>query len=275
MTPALDTLPFDPKLDAEGQFLLATIGLADVLDGSPRAPTQRDLRRARVTARKARRELRRFVAAEGFDKPKKRAPFNYDRTLETLTDVSDAARMDQVYGAFGASADQEAVYGFVHAVVRVVEHLRAKMPVRVRQSLVGFRNDRPSDTEVGRWGDLYAVATDPWGVVDDLLAGRLSLRKVEALEAMYPAFYEALKDAVFLAVSDHKARHHSWQGPTYSKDLQLRILLGLPPMDSALAAKLQAVFKKQGEKEPAPAKASPRATSKLNESLLLPSQRDR
>jgi hypothetical protein len=131
-------------------------------------------------------------------------------------------------------------------MIGAVEFLYDKMPKNpydVEVPGISGRQYKPSAAELSKFERYVQVVESPISVFNEMEAGTLTRDHVEALEAVYPAFYKKLQQEVHAKVSELDAKgEHSLP---YKKRVQLGILFG-QPTDSSMTGRaivdLQATF---------------------------------
>lgn len=221
-----------------GDLLLAVVGLDRVLGDEPVKITQAMREGAQRLPAKMIRELRRFLLADSFDRFVPPAPINYKRVLDRLlAPPDDAARIEQL----AQLADPLEQMQLNVAANRALVVLRPLVPVLARQTITGPRHETPSDVAVARLRRALAIVADPAAVLAAMNAGTLLREEAGLLEAVFPKLYDALKGALPGLLTQIVSERPRFELVS-RRDRLLRVLLGGPTMDPALAKRLHEPF---------------------------------
>lgn len=163
-----------------------------------------------------------------------------DKAIKSASPRQDYERRQKELAAFRASPGprleaatrglegaRPEVRAAVQATVqRGVDFLTSKTPQRPAPP-AGLpphlaKQSPPSPDEVSRFQRYARAVDDPLSVLDDAKKGTLSREAIEAVKAVYPSVYEALRSQVNEALLARK------KPPSWAEGLQLGILLDLP-----------------------------------------------
>lgn len=272
----------DSIADLAPGTLLAVVGLDRLFAEKDRILVS-DKERAEMLPREIRRACQRFVQGEPLSgKLPRRGPFDYQRSLDWLTQAMDSenedegasGRVSQAFleriGARFRDDDSRIAAGFLADVQRVVPYLQSIVPIRTETTMAKTINIDPSDTEIAAFRRAWDIASDPMIILRDLEAGVLSPDQVPHFAALYPPLYSATKTQMGLAFADAQARKKSWRLP-YDHERQVAVLYGTDTMTPALSAELQKSFAAAGSSgAPAGGKGQPKgAPSKAGKTASL------
>ena len=238
--PAPDTAQAPtPTGNAQGESLLAVMGVACVLDADerPYLTVAKREAAAKLPATIA-KHIRAFLSAETFERGSYFETVDYLGTMTALQDRPNAAQLVDQFSEFSEDADETAA--FCQAAGGAVEYLTSVLPLSTRDTVVGPRAQIPCDQLVSRFRRAYTIVNDPMHALVELREGILGHHGVSVLVAVYPGIYGMIQAAVF----DELARlgtNAKWE-PRLAVDRQLRILMQAPTMTPGLAAELQKHF---------------------------------
>lgn len=228
------------------ESLLAVVGVAPFFADEPirfTADMRRDAERLPVTIRK---ELRRFVTSDAFDRERPLPEFAYKKALGQLTESMDPVRLADRIAKLDPDDSQELLVG----AGRAVEFLKAILPKRTRMTPLGPEPVEPSAADVSAFRRAYGVCNRPMVVLEDLNEGSLARDQMRALEAVYPGLYDAIKEATFEALTQLKTDKPKAELP-HKRSKQLSVLLlDAGAIDAPLAKVLQGHFAETDESQP-------------------------
>lgn len=183
---------------------------------------------------------------------RKRAREILDANAEYGTRVR--ARVEETFAAVSPQAPKLAASVATKAT-KGAQFLASKLPAPIvnAQSLTPSRPRPVSDVELEKFARYWSAVSSPVSVLEDLQRGKLAPEQVEALQAVYPEFYQSLRLKVVerLGALDSKGTL-----VPYRARLQLDLLLNLngagEPTASAQRVQL---FQGLRAEEPAPGEA--------------------
>jgi hypothetical protein len=244
----VDTLP--------GELLLAVVGLDSVIGDEPVKITQAMREEAMGLPRKLLRELRRFLTADSFDRFPAPQPLPYRKVADRLGrppgDVEDAARIDQLSRM--EHPDEQVALNL--AAERALAVLRPLVPRLTRQTVTGPKLEMPPDFALAKLRRALAIVADPVQTVTNMCCGTLLREEQQTMAAVYPALYTGAADAVPALLTAIVAERPTFELP-WRRDRLLKIFLGGPTMDPALAARLHQPFEPKQGHPPAPPPGAP------------------
>jgi hypothetical protein len=185
--------------------------------GDAGAPTTTGLRRAATG-----------LMRSGFQKPDETKEQAYTRNMDDLVRAQGemTARPDYFQAAFGELAEvaprlsaaiaQKAATGAGYLIQTAPAGTN-----RLDSLTPHLESPQVSDGEIQKWADRWSGVQAPLSILDDLKAGKLSRAKVEAVKAVYPRLYEAIRWGVMDQMSRARVK------PPYQTRLQLDTLLEL------------------------------------------------
>jgi hypothetical protein len=124
----------------------------------------------------------------------------------------------------------------VGTAVRAADFLASKAPKFIERDIFTEKNDQISDYETAKFNRYLKVVENPFTVLEDINAGKLTAQSIEALKTVYPALYQQINDRVFEILGSKNNKL------TYTQKTQLSLLLGIPvtsTMDPKFIAKMQ------------------------------------
>jgi hypothetical protein len=208
---------------APGELVLASTGVTVALRPGPVRITQEVLGRANpvAMAKSIARRLKRFMVArepaERLDPP----PFDYDELCDLLPQMQSEARHVENVAGFQTQFLADA---YAQQLGTAVGYIQREIPDKVAPAVVGGQRLRAPDYEIAAFRRRYCVLDRPLMVLDDLAAGWLVDDQVDALEAVFPTIYGAIKSSVMPALVEAAGGRQGWRLP-YAKDLQLQVLM--------------------------------------------------
>jgi hypothetical protein len=160
-------------------------------------------------------------------------------TLSTLASNPDALveRLGSQLGPIQEHAPGVAT-AYAATVSNALGFLNAKMPKSadpLNDVPALQRPYQPGDAELARFGRYVRAVADPSTVFEDLRHGRVTKEAVEALQAVYPRFYEDMKAQALDQLSGSK------KPLDYARRVALGNLLGTPLDSSARPARVIAL----------------------------------
>lgn len=224
--------------NVQGETLLAAIGLDALLSPEPlrvTAETRREAGRLGATIRK---EMRRFLTAANFDRDRPLPAFKYREALEQLTGELSATHVADKLGALKDETEKMALDA---AAGVALTFLRGILPKRSRQTSTGPQTVEPNMADLSAFRRAHAVVNRPLLVLEDLNEGALAGDQVDALAAVYPSLYDVVKQEIFLALADIKAKRPRFELAA-KKDKQLQVLLQTRTWNPELAREMQKAF---------------------------------
>lgn len=247
-----------------GEALLAVIGARAFLGPEPFRLTQDHRAKAGRLRATAAKELRRFLTSQEFDKERPNPEFDYQEALRLLSE--DPQPLDVANKLTG---DPEEGADLLVAAGNALEYLRQTLPKRTRSTLTGPKPVKPSDTDVSRFRRSWSVLNDPMVVLADLNEGVLVRDQVRALEAAFPALYDAIKQELQVALSNLAGSRKDAEVSRARAKL-LDVLMLSRSWDQALADEQQRSFV-EADAEQASGGGAP--SGKSTEGLNLPTRR--
>ena len=94
---------------------------------------------------------------------------------------------------------------------RIMEDLKVNFPIRIRETITGDIQLKPSTTDIARFARRWNVAIDPTIILTDLAEHSLSTEQVEALQTYYPEYLNLIKQMVLDQLVNIKAKRKDWQ----------------------------------------------------------------
>ena len=229
---------------APGELLMAVTGLTPALRPGPIRITQGVLAQANPVAwdKKIKRRLLRFL--QGKD-PKDEPPdFDYDEICDLLPEMQTEARNVENLAGFQTQFLAEK---YAEQLGAAVGYVQREIPDKTAPVVIGGQRLRAPDQEIATFARKYRVMDMPLLVLDEMCRGWLVDEQVEALVAVYPAIYDAIRRTVLETIVATSLGRKGWRLP-YEQDLQLGILLREPRIDGQVhAAMLQRWEEKRSE----------------------------
>ena len=188
------------------ELTLISIGLFPILNGNklhftPTKPASIE--------RQAKRLVQSFLAKESPDKLGKLPDFSWEDTNELLNNLNPEKTIEAVIQAF---TDNEALgMEVVGLASRIMEDLKVNFPIRIRETITGDIQLKPSTTDIARFARRWNVAIDPTIILTDLAEHSLSTEQVEALQTYYPEYLNLIKQMVLDQLVNIKAKRKDWQ----------------------------------------------------------------
>jgi hypothetical protein len=221
-----------------GEALLAAIGVDALLSPEPLRVTAETRREAGKLGATIRKDLRRFLTAAEFDRDRPLPAFKYREALELLTEQLDASHIAEKLGALKDEAEKMALDVAAGAALA---YLRQLLPRRARQTSTGPQTVDPNMADLSAFRRAHAVVNRPLLVLEDLNEGALASDQMDAIAAVYPSIYDVIRQEVFLALADIKAKRPRFELST-KKDKQLQVLLQTRTWNAELARDMQKAF---------------------------------
>lgn len=239
-------------MNANGEALLAAVGL-DAFLGSERRRLTVELREeaARLPGR-IKRALRAFLLATEFERFRAAERVSYKEILGLFTAPMDPAqRMAQLEAL---QADEDTV-ALSLAADRALAALQPLLPRRTREAITGPKAETPADFQLARFRRAHAIVDDPMRLFDSMAAGTLLREEVRIFQQVYPSLYDQAARDIPVLLASILAERPRFEVPG-RRDRLLRIFLQAETMDKALAKRLQVPFEKPSpEAAPPPTKA--------------------
>lgn len=179
--------------------------------------------------------LNREERAEASDLPS----FDLEETATLLETRAHPDDIQKTIAAFGAS-DQLAI-PVGQQVARIAAYVLSKLPRRSHLGLAGPVPLEPATSEFYRFRRLWALATRPLSIFDDLQEFAVSRDQAQSFADMFPATFATLWPQVQLALARKKTVAPKWQ-PSRQKELLLRVLCKQEAPSLALAKVLQPIY---------------------------------
>lgn len=233
-------------MSIEGEQILAVTGVTAALEPGPIRVTQDILGKAfgspgrevgLVTA--MRRALKRFLAGgRDWPEPGDFPPFDYDRTLELLTEPMTDARLRENAAFF---PDQALADDYMETLGTAIGYLQSILPLRVRQTLAGSTNVPPGDFSLSRFRRAYWVVDSPMVVLDDLASGLLLREQVDVMAKVYPELLAAARRMVLELIVEKRTASPTWEMPL-DRERKLATFLGVPANDVAVRQAVRQAF---------------------------------
>lgn len=203
--------------------------------------------------------LRQYLTSGDHAASDKLPPFDFADVGKLLLGTGSQAQSDAIHAGI---TDPALAGGVVNVASRIIAYLQPLYPHRVRVTMTGPVDGRPSDQDVARFRRVYQVADDPLLVLRDLNEGALSRGQVRSLQQLYPELYALIGDvAANTLVNVKSGRGKGWTLPR-RKEQGLRMLLGADSPGSLRLAEYQRTFQ-EPQKEPSGARAPDVDSTKL------------
>jgi hypothetical protein len=100
--------------------------------------------------------------------------------------------------------------------------LHGLVPRSPNMNALARDNWQPSDTEIDKFTRIAAAAEDPYSILDDMQAGRLTQEAVDTVKQLYPEIYHSIQMELVNNAEQIK------QSVSYKGQLQLGILFQAP-----------------------------------------------
>lgn len=144
-------------------------------------------------------------------------------------------KMEQA-SAEGHGAAPEISNALQSVTMRGLMFLNSKVQ-KPRQDLPYDRPSQPSKSDSIKFNRYYEAVHDPMGVLRDLAEGRVVPEKMEAMEAVYPAFLQQMRKEVI----GHMSNHLRQEKPlSYQRKVSISRFLGTPVASSLRPANFMA-----------------------------------
>jgi hypothetical protein len=145
-------------------------------------------------------------------------------------------RLARTTSALSAAAPETALQ-YAEGIQRGIQFLTSKMPnPRTEVNMLGLEREyKPSSMEMAKFQRYIQAIEMPMTLFDELESGTLTREHVEALKAVYPNLYARIQDEAAKMAQEHGSKL------SYSKRVQLGILLDIPTDDSLLGKNIQAL----------------------------------
>lgn len=253
------------------QFLVATTGFINFLEGSPKLLSVAAHEKAHQLTRKVRSAVRHYVAGSEWPGLSLEAvPFNWKR-LDAACDAFDPTNAkiwtDLVKCLPAEHAELSG--GYVGSMTRVVNYVMDQRPHNADVRMQGIRKRPPCASDQYRWQRCIEVAEEPLIVLQKLHEGRLTGAHVDCLGAMYPAILSVITGELIQALA---GQGKNWNLPR-DKERYLTLFLG-DFSDPGLQADIQAVIAKAKAQQGPPKNPSTAAGSRVAKSYG-PAEKDR
>ena len=252
------------------EFLVATTGFLDFLNGKPKTMTVERHEKAHGIVRKIRSAVRHYVA--GTEWPGlslEKVPFDWKKLDKACDDwdPTNAAPMTALVKCLPAEHAQMSG-GYVGAMLRVLNYVFDQRPHNADIRMQGIRRRPPCLSDQYRWQRCIEVAEEPLLVLQRLHDRRLTGAHVDCLTAMYPTILSTITGELIQALA---AQGKNWNLPR-DKERYLSLFLGDFSDPGLQAAVKDAIANSQTKKQtPGPAA---KASSKVADSYG-PASRDR
>lgn len=218
------------------ETMVAALGLARILKGNP-SFTMEAQEQSITFPKRAKALLLKAIARtapEGEDTEE--PPFDYDEAKKLLDadDTELEKRHDALYAALPDDI-QDDVQG---AATRAINYLQSVIPRQLTKTSARLGVSPPEPFALDRFARQWKVAMDPMWALREMASGSLDMVMVAALEAAYPEIYELVTGEGGLldeSIAAMKARRGDSWDVTDDQDRQVKILLGMDPIDMDLA----------------------------------------
>lgn len=227
------------------ESLTATFGLAPYLARKPQRLGAPEIKRAFTYGARLEEGLRAFLSSNKRSGKPELSEADYLEVLDRLSEQPGPQDVERLTADFG---DQELAMAYVRQLGRALGYLQGTVPRKTRTTLVGAKPVPPRDLDLARFRRALAVVDDPMIVIRHMAAESLVRDEVKALQAVYPALHDAMKQILFAVISELVADDQDWE-PTYARDEQLQVLLGTSTMTPGLARDIQQAYEQGKDQE--------------------------
>lgn len=231
-------------MDATPEAIVATIGIGRFLDGTARLHRY-VVDDAAALPMRITRDIRAFLASEHFSDPEPKLPeFDFTEVSRLLLETGNHAQAEAIKAGF---PDTDLADQVIAVASRIIEYLQERRPGKVRETMTGPVDHRPTDQQIAAFRRLYHVANDPTIVIADLAEGSLSRGQVRAVKDLYPELYRQMGAAVAAGVTAARAgKSARWTLPR-RKELALETLLDRSSLAPGQLQALQQGFAKKDQ----------------------------
>jgi hypothetical protein len=229
----------DEDLLLKAECIVAVMGIPHALKAKPRAPSESELRQAAKLPQTLRRRVFELVGAttQGHQSGPPTLP-DYRETNDAMIDGPDLDAMADTM----LPIPMELQPAVSMTWTRGTEYLSTVFPRRIEQRLTGPYLHDPSEGEWAEFGWAWRIAEDPLFVIDLAGDGMLIGVEVKHLQAMYPAIYSSICNAILDALAEKAGADKEWQAPWWLQK-QLCGILGISPVSSTLIADIDIAVK--------------------------------
>lgn len=252
--PAAPAASDNRMLDIEALF--SAVGLGPILAAHPTLHKYQ-LRAAAALPRELRRRILAFVSSDAFTEGKDVPEFDYDSTLKTVS----AGRLDDKQSKALLRAVPDFAEDFAVQVNKIMAWANPILPRDSRPAVIGDRPAEPDPHTLADFRRVWQVALDPMIVLDDLADGSLSDDQVSALQLIYPAFYDELRQAITEEMGAMEGRKGKNWEPAPQKAAMLGMIMGTQRLDPEMTAAVQQVYAAHPDAKPMASAAGRRRSS--------------
>lgn len=242
MEPAAAPPPLVPTIDPKaGEYMVAAIGIEPFLAKSVKVHGYHHQRAAGIPVT-VDRKIHRFLAREEREPPTALPPFDWEAVRDMVNAKAEEGHTQAAIAAFGEpGAGGELGVSADLTVQRIRAYLVQKLPRRVRVTLAGPVEGDPPPSDMARFKRLWAIASAPLSILDDLNEYCLSRDQVQVCRDMYPMLW-----ASFWTSAQNQLLRRRMVDPKYQLDRRkeqlLRILTQQEGPNVALAKAMQAMY---------------------------------
>ncbi len=218
-------------MSVESEAILAAIGVGPILRGKPTfGQGQRE--DAIALPRRIRKDLLRYMGG-GDEKVSKLPEFEYDKARDLLDadDDTDAERTHALYQLLPPDLADE-----VEAdAQRIIAGLQQTLPRREWQTVAKVHSAPPEPFALGRFRRMWDLAMDPRRLMTLLLEDQVIPDDIQAFAVFWPELYAMVQAIADEGLATMKARRGDSWDLRSGHDRGLKVILGLPTVDAAVA----------------------------------------